>query len=313
VTDKEQSSVNRDLHRFARMLDWNLLRTFTVIVHEGGITHAANRLLLTQPSVSAALKRLEDTVGRQLIDRRPGRFAVTPAGQRLYRECLDIYGTILRLEQAVDDSPELLTGHIRIVTVSQVVSPIFDRLLAAFFGENPKVSVSIDVVTTADVILLIEQRAATIGLSDGIIPSHFESLPLRNEQYALYCGRTHGLYGKSDLLLEDLRGEAYVGFTADVLGGEHMGPVTALRAAASFGQMVRGSSANVEEVVRLIRAGVGIGMVPTHLSEPHEATGDLWRLPPYNALPETEMHLIWNPRTKWNDAEGAFLDTIKRG
>ena len=50
-------------------IDWNLLRTFAAIVEEGSITRAARRLEFTQPAVSNALKRLEDQLGRRLIER----------------------------------------------------------------------------------------------------------------------------------------------------------------------------------------------------------------------------------------------------
>ena len=70
-----------DPERFSRELDWNLLRTFLVVVQEGGITSAATRLCLTQPAVSLALKRLEQHLGRQLIQRGGGRFRVTEAGE----------------------------------------------------------------------------------------------------------------------------------------------------------------------------------------------------------------------------------------
>ena len=43
------------LERFAHNLDWNLLRTFVVLVEEGSITAAANRLLLQQPAVASVI------------------------------------------------------------------------------------------------------------------------------------------------------------------------------------------------------------------------------------------------------------------
>lgn len=89
-------SQQRELEKLSNQLDWNLLRTFMVIVQEGSITAAAGRLLLTQPAVSLALKRLEERLGRRLIDRGPGRFEVTDAGEMIYREVVDIYGTISR-------------------------------------------------------------------------------------------------------------------------------------------------------------------------------------------------------------------------
>ena len=83
--------------RLARELDWNLLRTFMVIVQEGGITAAADRLLLKQPTVSNALKRLEDRLQIRLIDRGPTHFSVTEAGDRLYREAVEIHRAVARL------------------------------------------------------------------------------------------------------------------------------------------------------------------------------------------------------------------------
>ena len=50
------------MDQFARNLDWNLLHTFMVIVQEQGIVTAAERLHVTQPAVSSALKRLEETL-----------------------------------------------------------------------------------------------------------------------------------------------------------------------------------------------------------------------------------------------------------
>ena len=78
-----RSTTGDALERFAHNLDWNLLRTVVVVVEEGSITRAAGRLLLQQPAVSMALKRLEQTVGHRLIDRRSGRFELTDAGERL--------------------------------------------------------------------------------------------------------------------------------------------------------------------------------------------------------------------------------------
>jgi DNA-binding transcriptional LysR family regulator len=52
---------------FAARVDWNLLRLFVDIVKAGGIGAAARRLNKQQPTVSAALKRLEDHAGARLL------------------------------------------------------------------------------------------------------------------------------------------------------------------------------------------------------------------------------------------------------
>jgi DNA-binding transcriptional LysR family regulator len=140
-----------------------------------------------------------------------------------------------------------------------------------------------------------------------VIPEGINKHLHSQERYGLFCGRGHPLFGDDDVDIGALRGEPYVSFTADVLGGEHMGPVTAVRAFASFGQWVRAASPNVEEVTRLILTNVGIGMLPVHLAGPLVARGHLWQLPPYTDLPTTKTWLIWNPAATLNPAEAAFL------
>jgi LysR family transcriptional activator of mexEF-oprN operon len=68
---------------YGRDLDLNLLRVFVVVAEAGGVTAAAARLYLTQPAVSAALKRLRQAVGAPLLARRGRGLVLTPRGQRL--------------------------------------------------------------------------------------------------------------------------------------------------------------------------------------------------------------------------------------
>ncbi|MBL0371616.1 LysR family transcriptional regulator [Rhizobium sp. KVB221] len=295
------------LERFAHNLDWNLLRTFVVVVEEGSITAAANRLLLQQPAVSMALKRLEQTTGHRLIDRRPGRFEVTEAGERLHRQAREIFAAVVRLPDALESAGADMSGHVSIHAVSHVHHPGWDARVGTFFEAYPKVTMSVTIETTADVISSVERGLASIGLCDGIIPPALTKTLYKRERYALYCGKGHRLFGKSGTALNELRGDYYVAFTADVLGGQHMNAVTAVRAVGSFGQEVRAVSSHVEEVMRLISANVGVGMLPTHLAEPLVAEGRLWQLPPYETLPETDVFIITNPAAMLNPAERAFL------
>lgn len=297
----------RHLERFAHNLDWNLLRTFVIVVEEGSITAAANRLLLQQPAVSMALKRLEQTLGQKLIDRRPGRFELTEAGAKLHRQCRDIFAAVVRLPETLETAGEDITGHVSIHTVSHAHNAAWDRKLQSFFDRHPKATISITVETTTDVLSAVERGVATLGLCDGNIPEALEKTFHIREQYALYCGRGHRLFGVRDAALNDLRGEPYIAFTADVLGGQHMNAVTAVRAMGSFGQKVRAVSSNVEEVIRLITANIGIGMMPDHLAAAGLAAGELWQLPPYDRLPTTDVFRITNPNAILNPAEAAFL------
>ena len=59
--------------------DWNLLRTYLALMQERSLSRAAARLHVTQPAVSHALRRLEDALGRKLIERRGAQFVPAEA------------------------------------------------------------------------------------------------------------------------------------------------------------------------------------------------------------------------------------------
>ena len=71
-------------------LDWNLLRTFVDIVRAGGIGAAARKLNRQQPSISAALKRLEEHVGATLLLRTATGVEMTAAGKAMMALCEDM-------------------------------------------------------------------------------------------------------------------------------------------------------------------------------------------------------------------------------
>src|ERR1700759_4756013 len=68
---------------YARDLDLNLLRVFVVVAEQRSVTQAAARLYLTQPAVSAALRRLTPAVGAPLFVRQGRGLALTARGEQL--------------------------------------------------------------------------------------------------------------------------------------------------------------------------------------------------------------------------------------
>lgn len=72
--------MNQD---YGRNLDLNLLRVFVVVAETGSVTSAAGQLYLTQPAISAALRRLTESVGAPLFTRQGRGVALTSRGQQL--------------------------------------------------------------------------------------------------------------------------------------------------------------------------------------------------------------------------------------
>ena len=204
--------------KFVSDLDWNLLRTFVVIVNERGITAAANRLLLRQPTISLALQRLEAQIGSRLVERGHGVFRLTAAGRELYRECLDIHGNIARLQDMVGSASRRITGAVRIALASHVTTPLLDETLSAFHAAHPEATYEIRIATSADVTRSVQDKSVSFGicLVNKRLPQ-LEYEVIYREFFGYFCGPSHPLFGKRHLRIEDLRGLSAVSFGTDDL------------------------------------------------------------------------------------------------
>jgi DNA-binding transcriptional LysR family regulator len=297
-------------HRFVWDVDWNLLRTFMVIVQEKGITSAGEKLRLKQPTISNALRRLEGHLDCRLIERRPGIFEVTPAGQRLYAECVALFDSVSGLHTLVRDQSDEVTGRIDMAFASHVVCPLLDDVLAEFHRDHPRVIFSTSVLSSQEVITAVARKDAAIGvcLMHKRHPK-LEFQPLYRESFGYFCGRPHRLFGQLDLTIEDLRAEAYVSFKTDQMG-DALWPIALLRQQQEFTGPIIGTSSHLEEVKRLIIAGFGFGPLPIHVVEDDVRKALLWRLPPYERPPEIDVHLVFDPAARRTRAEALLLERL---
>ena len=304
--------LNTRGQRFPWNLDWNLLRTFMVIVEQQGVTKAAEFLGLKQPTISSALRRLEEATGHRLVERGPHRFTVTAAGRTLYSECATIFGAVSQLPELMEAEEEELSGHVTIVLASHVVSPHFDRVLEEFHAQHSKVTYSMVVADSSDVVSQVRQNRASMGICLlNKIPAELEARILFREYFGLYCGPRHRLFGKPKIEIFDLEGESSVSFYTEIEGGP-LDAVSGLRHRARLAPGLKGLSANLPEVRRMIIANIGIGALPVHVAERDVSLGQLRQLPPYSKLPAVNIYLLTNPRRSLSPPEAALLQLCNR-
>ena len=297
--------------RFVSNLDWNLLRTFVVIVEEGSITRAAARLLRGQPAISLALQRLEDEIGTRLIERGRGLFELTAAGRALYRECDDIYAGVARLPDLTTLAQSEISGQVTIVLASHVITPLLDDLLSRTYRAHPRISYRIRTTTSANVANQVHEKIGSFGIC--LVNRRHRDLDyhhLYREFFGFFCGPSHPLFGRSDLDIDALKGLDAVSFETDDLN-DALRPVALLRQQNDLDQRIVGMSSHLEEVRRMIQCGIGIGALPIHVVERDVRDGLLWRLPPYESPPAVDIFLVTNPRKRLNRAEALLIESLK--
>ncbi|MCJ2182878.1 LysR family transcriptional regulator [Novosphingobium sp. 1949] len=275
------------LDRFARNLDWNLLKYFTQIARHGGIGAAATSLNLSQPSVSAALRKLEDHVGAQLVIRSPRGVRLTLVGEAFSRECEQILSRIEAMPSAVRELTGTIGGSVLVKTISHVASAALDAGLLDFRERHPDVELMLETAPWEDIAqaLLEGQLAVGVGFDDAQHPA-LQRAVLTYENIQIYCAKSHPLASRTIDTPSDLANEPFIAFSA----GEPAA-LKAFRERHGLGERIVGFANTVHDAAWLVSLGVGIGMLP----EPAASTlGDeIVPILARAAMPRLAINLFW--------------------
>lgn len=204
-----------------------LVRYWVAVAEEANVTRAAERLHISQPALSAAIKQLEGQLGVTLLDRGGGRgVTVTPAGAVLLergRELLALADAVTHEVRARDVAA---VGRLRIGMSPTARYELGPALLAACADRAPGVMLYPREDTTG--ALLRDVRAGGLDLAVLFCAPPAEGVAtrvLRDDPAVVHLRDDHPLAGRSSVALEELAGETFLvaesaesgGFTARVL------------------------------------------------------------------------------------------------
>ncbi|MGB7241886.1 MAG: LysR family transcriptional regulator [Sulfitobacter sp.] len=125
-----------------RNLDVTTLRSFVAVADAGGVTRAAGFLHLTQSAVSMQLKRLEELLGLELLDRSGRTIALTASGEQLLvfaRRMVALNDEVI--SRLTDQAYE---GEISIGVPHDIVYPAIPQVLKQFHSAFPRVKVQLE-------------------------------------------------------------------------------------------------------------------------------------------------------------------------
>ena len=200
----------------ARRLSWlvvdlRLLRYFIAVVEERHYGRAAARLHMTQPSLSRAIKQLENDLGTVLLDRSPAGVAPTSAGTALYAEARTLLAQVEHARarvSAVAGDTTLTVG-----TLVDAVEQTGARLASAFRSRHPGVDVRVREADFTD---------PTTGLRAGLVDVALTREPfdltgiathvLRSDSVGVVLRSDDPLAGRDALQLDELAGRRWFRF-----------------------------------------------------------------------------------------------------
>jgi len=203
-----------------------LVRYWVAVAEEGNITRAAERLHISQPALSAAIKQLEQQLGVALLDRSGRVVAVTDAGAVLLEQGRELLGHADRVVEAVRARDAAAVGRLRIGMSPTARYGVGPALLAACADRAPGVMLYPAEDTTG--ALLRDVRGGRLDLAVLFCHTGAEGIELRalrDEPAVVHMRDDHPLAGRASVGLEELAEETFLvadsvesgGFTDRVL------------------------------------------------------------------------------------------------
>jgi LysR family transcriptional regulator, transcriptional activator of the cysJI operon len=159
-------ALSSDNVRVAQLENFRL-KVFRTVAEHLSFRKAAEHLFLTQPAVTLQIKALEDDLGVRLFDRTANRVSLTRQGSLLLRYARKIAALAAEAEQELAERDGQYSGDLSIGVSTTIAQYVLPRLIGAFVGEHPRVQLALHSGNTSEIVQLILDGKASIGLIEG--------------------------------------------------------------------------------------------------------------------------------------------------
>ncbi|WP_299863526.1 LysR family transcriptional regulator [uncultured Hoeflea sp.] len=162
------------------------LEFFIALARERHFGRAAEQCGITQPTLSAAIKQLEDQLGVALVQRGSRFQGLTPEGQRVLEWARRIVGDARTMREEMKAARKGLSGHARLAIIP-TASSMVTALTTAFADKHPAVTLSVTSCNSVQVLSKLENFEIDAGITyiDNEPTGRVATVPLYAERYQL--------------------------------------------------------------------------------------------------------------------------------
>jgi aminoethylphosphonate catabolism LysR family transcriptional regulator len=184
------------------------LRAFHAVAEAGGFTRAAERIHVSQPTLSGQVAALEARFGVKLFERRGRGIELTDLGRLLRDITRRLFGQEAEAEQLLTSAQGLTTGLLRVgADAPYQVIP----LLARFNRRHPGIRLSMSFGNSERVLQeLLDRRCDIAVLPDIQSDARIHAVPFRRDRLVVFVPRDHAWAGRRSLRFAELAGQRLV-------------------------------------------------------------------------------------------------------
>lgn len=181
------------------------LRYVLAVAEAKNFTKAAEKVFVTQPTLSMQVQKLEEELDVKIFNRSKKPIELTSVGIQIIEQAKNIVNESERISDIVDQQKGFIGGEFNVGIISTVMPTLLPMFLKAFINRYPKVNLKIEEMTTEVMIDRIKKGKLDAGiaatpLEDEVIVEK----PVYYEPFVAYVPQNHSLSSRKEIKEEDL-------------------------------------------------------------------------------------------------------------
>lgn len=296
------------------------LRYIIALAQERHFGRAAERCFVSQPTLSVAVKKLEEELGIPLFERSAGEVHVTPLGEQVIAQAERALAEVARINEIVEQGKDPLSGVLHLGVIYTIGPYLLPRLVALLRDRAPNMVLVLQENYTDR--LLESLRRGELDVIIIALPleeTGLVSLPVYDELFRAVVPAGHAWERLPAIEPAWLLDEPLLMLGAGNCFRDQVLDLCAHAAAARQGQaprLLEGSS--LETIRQMVAGGVGITVMPASAADPLDGNDPLLRVRPFvEPQPTRRVGLVWRssfPRSRVVDVlRTAMLDCALPG
>jgi DNA-binding transcriptional LysR family regulator len=241
-------------------MEFRDLKSFLEVASHKSFTKAAAYSYLTQPSLSKAVKKLEEELHVELFDRSTRNLRLTDAGKIVYQQGLKALGALEELDILLDELKEIVIGEIKMGVPPLIGTLFFPKIASYFHNQYPKVSLELYELGAKRLSQLVDDGEIDLGII--VLPQNetkFNVYPFFCDEFVLYLHTDHRLAKKKSVTLSELKEEKFILFSEDFALHDY---IKQSCIEAGFTPEIPYQSSQWDLIIELVSSNLGITLMP---------------------------------------------------
>ncbi len=282
------------------------LECFLAVARLGNLSRAAEEMFLTQPTLTARLKALEEEVGDRLFVRTSRGMRLTDAGRELVPYAERALGSFEEGKRRLEELRGASGGRLLIGASPGVGTYALPGLLERFAAAYPRVSVSVRTGHSEEILEMTLKEEVQLGLTRAMRHPEIESLRLYDDELVLVVDPGHRFTRKGSAELAEIGEEQIIFFDHD---SSYFEQTHALFRNAGFRELRTMEVDNIEAAKRMVEHRLGVAFLPRTAIVRSVAAGNLVLIP-VSENPEMTRTIVALKRrdTPASGSVAAFLE-----